>query len=374
MLCAGFPVFAAETAGEGEATAELQKPVVSAKSAVLLTADTGKLLFEENMDQRLPMASTTKIMTALIAVEEMETIGNPIVEITDEMVRVEGSSMGLRAGDRLGLEGIAGGMMMSSGNDAANSIALYLGGSAEGFAEMMNSRAAEIGMLNTNFVTASGLDDDEHYSTAYDMGLLGIEAMKNDILREICASQSIAVKFEAPVQTYHLKNHNKLLGMYNGCIGVKTGFTKKSGRCLVSAAERDGIRLIAVTINAPDDWNDHIKMLDYGFTQVTKRKFDESSFKMRIPVAGGETEEIFVQGIYGGEVTVMREAEDRLMRIVRLPRFLYAGIIKGETVGRIDYYSNGELVYSLPIKAAQDVKKAETRKEIWKRIFHRDYE
>ena len=367
FLSAAAMLFSAVFSAKAE---EIESISVSAQNAIVMTADSKEIIFEKNSGEKRPMASTTKIMTALLALEEIERAGNPVVEITADMVPVEGSSMGLQAGDMLGLEGIVGGMMMTSGNDAANVIAVYLGGSQEGFAELMNNRAKEIGMADTSFVTASGLDDEAHYSTAYDMALLGIQAMKNKKFREIVKSESIPVSFEFPEKTQNYKNHNKLLGMYEGCIGIKTGFTKKSGRCLVSAAEKDGIELVAVTLNAPNDWDDHSNMLDYGFSKLRRLEFDEREFFESVPVVGGDKDTLKVCGVYGGVVTTQLETVDALNRIVKLPKFVYAEIEKGEIIGRIEYYSQGQYIYSLPVKAAEDINMAK-KLGLFKKLFRR---
>lgn len=363
FLCCGVSVHV--KAEESTETLEL-----SAQSAVLITADSKLVLYDRFKDEKLPMASTTKIMTALLALEKAEEIGDPVVDITREMVMVEGSSMGLREGDRLQLSGIVQGMMLCSGNDAANAIALFIGGSAEGFAALMNSRAAEIGMKHTNFVTASGLDDENHYTTAYDMALLGAAAMQNPQFAEICASKKLNIRFENPEKTVWLSNHNKLLGMYEGCVGMKTGYTKKSGRCLVSAATRNGVTLIAVTLNAADDWQDHTKMLDMGFAKTALQEFDESGFSAEVPVAGtaGDSN-ITVQGINGGAAAIYAEDAAALRREICLPAFVYAPVSQGETVGTITYYAGSVKVCSLPLKAATSVA-YEKKRGLWERIFH----
>ena len=329
---------------------------ISAASAVLISADTGSVLYEKEAEKKLSMASTTKIMTALLALEEAEKEGDPTVTVTEEMVAVEGSSMGLRAGDELPLTGLAAGMLLASGNDAANAVALYLDGSQEAFAERMNRRALEIGMSNTHFVTPSGLDDEAHYSTAFDMALLAREALKNSKFRELASSGTYQIAFDNPEKKVQYTNHNKLLWLYEGCIGVKTGFTKKSGRCLVSAAERDGVTLIAVTLNAPDDWNDHAKMLDYGFASVESVAFDESNFSVQLPLGGGEGEELLVKGTTGGSVSVPSEDAGRITRKVFLPAFLYAPIQKGETVGSVQYYLESTKLFSIPLIAGENGK------------------
>lgn len=327
---------------------------VSSESAVLISYDTASVIYEKNGYQQMPMASTTKIMTALLALEEAQRSGDPIVDITEEMVAVEGSSMGLQSGNRLALSGLAAGMLMASGNDAANAAAIYISGSQEEFARLMNSRAAELAMNNTNFVTPSGLDDEEHYSTAYDMAVLAREALRNSLFSKMASSSSYQVEFVEPEQKVTYSNHNKLLRLYEGCIGVKTGFTKKSGRCLVSAAERDGVKLIAVTLNAPDDWNDHMAMLDYGFSALESVSFDDSDFSARIPLVGSEKTEIEVKGGLGGSISLVAEDAAAISRKIILPRFLYAPVDSGEKVGKIKYYLGGNEIYSIPITAGEN--------------------
>ncbi len=342
---------------------------LSAESAVLISADTGTVLYEKNAHSRMSMASTTKIMTSLLALEEAGRSDDPAVAVTEEMVAVEGSSMGLRAGDKITLTNLSAGMLLASGNDAANAAALYLGGSQEGFAEKMNRRAEEIGMEGTHFVTPSGLDDEEHYSTAYDMALLAREALKNPEFRRLASSSTYQVEFLEPEQKVSYTNHNKLLRMYEGCIGVKTGFTKKSGRCLVSAAERDGVALIAVTLNAPDDWNDHTAMLDYGFSAVKSVSFDASGFSAELPVVGSETGSVRVRGGKGGSVSLPVEEADQVTYRVFLPMFCYAPVREGEQVGRLQYYLGNSPVYSIPVFAAESAAVLEKEPGFWESLF-----
>ncbi len=285
------------------------EPGVSAQSAILISGDDGTVIFEKNAHERLAMASTTKIMTALLTLEEAERAGDPVIDITEEMVRVEGPSMGLQAGNRLTLTNLTSGMLLASGNDAANAAALYLGESQEGFAKLMNARAREIGMEETNFVTPSGLDDDEHYSTAYDMALLGREAMMNDEFARIAGSSALQVEFIEPEQRVSYTNHNKLLRIYDGCIGIKTGFTKKAGRTLVSAARREGTTLIAVTLNAPDDWDDHTAMFDYGFETVKTVQMGGEALPETLPVAGSDKQGVTLR--MGQRLSMTLPIEDR---------------------------------------------------------------
>lgn len=331
-----------------------EKPGVSAQSAILISGDDGTVIFEKNAHEQLAMASTTKIMTALLTLEEAQRSGDPVIEITEEMVQVEGSSMGLRAGDRLSLTNLTAGMLLASGNDAANAAALYLGGSQEGFAELMNERAREIGMTETNFVTPSGLDDDEHYSTAYDMALLGREAMQNEEFARIAGSANLQVEFIEPEQRVSYQNHNKLLHLYEGCIGIKTGFTKKAGRTLVSAARREGTTLIAVTLNAPDDWDDHMAMFDYGFETVRTVQLGGEALPESLPVAGSDKQEVELRPGQRLSMTLPIARAQGVESRVLLPKFLYAPVKAGERVGRIQYLMGTEEIYSVPIIAAEE--------------------
>lgn len=349
------------------AHAEEKLPSVSAKSAILINADTGAVLYAKNEKERLPMASTTKIMTALIALETA-ALDDRCVTITDEMVRVEGSSMGLQAGDQLSLTSLAAGMLVVSGNDAANSVAIAISGSKEDFAEKMNRRAKDIGMNDTHFVTPSGLDDEAHYSTAYDMALLATIALANPDFAEIVKEKKYTIPYISPEQSRRFSNHNRLLSMYEGCIGVKTGFTKKSGRCLVSAAERDGIRLVAVTLNAPDDWNDHQTMFNYGFSILESVALDDSGCTFSIPAVGAVEQTLTVKGAPGNTLSLTREDAAALTRTVELPRFFYAPVKDGARVGQITYRLKGEVVATTDLIAASSLTPVLHEKSLWEKI------
>ena len=349
-------------------------PEVSAQSAVVLTADTGTVLFEKDGHTPRPVASTTKIMTALLALEAAQEQGDPLVDITQEMVAVEGSSMGLQAGDSISLTGLAAGMLLASGNDAANAAALYLDGSLESFAARMNQRAAALGMEDTHFVTPSGLDGEDaqglgHLSTAYDMALLARAALEDQAFRQLCSSPSLAVEFAEPVKRVTYTNHNKLLAQYQGCVGVKTGFTKEAGRCLVSAAERDGALLIAVTLNAPNDWQDHAALLDYGFTQVEPYPLAGGDVRLTVPVVGSPVEVVSLRGSNGGEVTLPLGQGAQVERVVHAPKFLYAPVEAGEQVGEICWYLEGQLLGSAPLTAAGAAPLQEKAPSLWERLF-----
>lgn len=322
---------------------------VSARAAIVICGDTGEVLYAKNADIRMPMASTTKIMTALLLCE----YGNLEREITvtEEMVAVEGSSMGLLPGDTVSLRALLYGMLLSSGNDAANTTAIVIGGSIDKFVQMMNAKAADLGLENTHFVTPSGLDADDHYTTAYDLSLLAKAAMQNEFFASAASCEYETLYYGNPPYKRTLKNHNKLLASFDGAIGVKTGFTKKSGRCLVSAAKRDGKFVIAVTLNAPDDWNDHNLLLEYGLNSLRTLNVDALDIRS-IPVIGGTKKEADL--VYES-LTFSATENATLNTIVSLPHFLYAPIKKGETVGKIYYYCNDELIGEIPIKVKNSI-------------------
>ena len=315
---------------------------VSAKAAVLIDAQTGTIITGKNEYQTLPMASTTKIMSALLLIESGDL--DTEFKVDNAAIMVEGSSMGLCEDDIVTKRALCYGMLLPSGNDAANETAVLLAGSAGKFADMMNSRANQLGLTNTHFVTPSGLHDENHYSTAYDMAKLTSEALKNDTFREICGTKQIKIKFGNPPYERWLTNTNKLLSLYDGCIGVKTGFTDEAGRCLVSAAEKDGVTLICVTLNASDDWNDHMKMYDYGFSLVKSYKVNCDYSELSVNVAGGDRCCVPVEPAEIPEYTVVGRSKPEISYKAETDSFIYAPVTKGKKAGTIRFYSDGELI------------------------------
>lgn len=340
---------------------------ISASSAVLYEPVSGTVLFGKNEHEVLPVASTTKIMTALLAFESGHE--NDPVTVTPDMVNVEGSSMGLRAGEVLTLGDIARGMMMASGNDGANAIALYLSDSAEAFAEKMNARAAELNMTQTHFVTPSGLDAEGHGSTAYDMALLAAEAMQNEDFAETVGQTEISVRFISPEKTVQYENHNRLLKLYPDCTGIKTGFTKKAGRCLVSSAERDGARLICVTLNAPDDWNDHVNLYDCGFAQLEDKAYTADFKTISLPVVGGEKENISLT--LQTQESIILPKDVSITAEYVLPRFAYAPTEKGEVLGCVWYSVNGKILKEIPLISSDDCALQKDERTWFQRWFAR---
>ena len=345
----------------------LPTPSVNAKGAVLIEAESGEIIFAQNADERLPMASTTKIMTALVAIENADI--SKTVSVSPSAVGVEGSSVYLYANERMTLEDLIYAMMLESANDAATAIAIEIGGSTDGFAEMMNERAEKMGLSDTHFENPHGLDGESHYTTAYELALITREAIANPTFREICATYKRTIPLNETEGVRLLINHNKLLRSYEGAIGVKTGFTKKSGRCLVSAAERDGLTFIAVTLGAPDDWRDHAAMLDYGFSLYEARVLcDIGSFSYIMPLSGGDTDHIMLENAQKITVILPKSAGE-IKCVVELPRFCIAPVSEGETIGRLVYYLDGERIAESAIIAKTSANST-TNKGFFKRLFN----
>lgn len=335
-------------------TVSAEGTTTEAEAYVLYCMDSGEILASKNADKRMKPASTTKLMTALLTLEQAAK-GNKTVTFTEEMT-AEGSSMYLKIGEKVTLRDLAVGMMMSSGNDAANAAATTIGGSPEKFAALMNRRAAELGMKNTHFVTPSGLDEDDHYSTAYDLALLMAAGLRNADFARLTAQKSATVDFAEPANkkiTY--SNHNRLLSLYPYCIGGKTGYTMSAGRCLVSAARKDGLTLICVTLNDRRDWDDHAALYEYGFSQRCLYRSPDSAFCAEVPVVGGSTEVAVVMADQDFSFPVRTGDKEKIRRRILLDSFLYAPIGEGEKVGRIVYTLGGKEIGATPLTAAAAV-------------------
>ena len=330
-------------------------PSVSAESAVLYEPSGRRVLYEKRAHEKRAMASTTKLMTALVGAEALNL--DETVTVTEQAVRVEGSSLGLAAGDRLRFGDLITGMLLASGNDAANAVALSVAPSIPAFAALMNRKAAELGMKNTSFVTPSGLDAADHYATAYDMALLGAAVLERDDLRAICRQKQARVSVAEPARTLYVRNHNRLLSLYPEAIGLKTGFTKKAGRCLVSAAERDGVTLVAVTLNAPGDWQDHRLLFEYGFSCVERVTLPAVTLPA-VPVAGGSRETVAVVAAVPEQVVREKSAETVTVRR-ELPPLLVAPVKAGTAVGRVVYAAGDTVLAVVPVTAAETVMERE---------------
>lgn len=299
------------------------------------------LLDGQNASSKLPMASTTKIMTAYIACISGKL--NDIVEIPKAAVGVEGSSVYLKEGEKYKLIDLVYGLMLQSGNDAAEAIARYLGGSIEGFAKMMNETVAQMGLKSTHFVNPHGLHDDEHYTSAYDLAYITCEGLKNEDFAKICSTKVYKFQLQTGENKCYM-NKNKLLNLYDGCIGVKTGFTKKAGRCLVSAAKRNGITIVSVVLNHYDMWNSSMTNLNRGFDvtkSVTIAKANQCFAQIKSPSGQILNLSVAEDVVYAA----MQKEKLNISYDIELSENLPENVQKGEIVGEIKFFNDKRLIF-----------------------------
>lgn len=335
-------------------------------ASVLICAENGAVLHEHNADSQLPIASLTKIMTAVIVIESLSL--DETVTIDKRACGVEGSSVYLTAGESLSVSDLLYAMMLRSANDAAAALAYAVSGSIEGFAKLMNDKAESLDMVNTHFANPHGLDSEDHYSSARDLAKLTEYALSLPDFADVVSTRSRYIPYEDDPKARYLINHNKLLGSYEGCIGVKTGYTLKCGRCLVSAAVRDGITLICVTLNDPDDWKDHAELLDMGFDSL-----------IRIPVPYGD--KLFnVNVVSGVSCNAVCSADkdyiiadstfaDDIEATVCLKRFYYAPLHAGERVGSLLVFGGGSQIAEIGIRVLQNVPEISYGKSLFEKIL-----
>lgn len=305
-------------------------------AAILMDAASGRVLYAQNIHEPMLIASTTKLLTALVAVELCDDLDCNIA-VKAEWTGIEGSSMYLQAGEIVSMRELLYGLLLQSGNDAALAIACFIAGDEGAFADLMNEKAKTLGMVNSHFVNPSGLNHEQHYSTAYDMALLARACLENETVSEICATKS------AVFGTRTFYNHNKLLSRYEGCVGMKTGYTELAGRTLVSAAERNGQILICVTLNDRNDWKDHEKLLDYGFSAYPQKTLCNAGMSFGqvrvegslLPAVSALLAENVVFPLAEGEVPDVR---------VDLPSVLYAPVTCGDLIGEVSWLLDGNVI------------------------------
>lgn len=324
---------------------------ISAKSAILIERDSGRILYTHDPYKKLPPASTTKIMTALIALE----YGNldQKVKINNKSIGVEGSSIYLKQNETITLRDLVYGLMLRSGNDAAVAIAYHISGSVDEFCKIMNNKAKEIGAKNTNFTNPHGLHNDNHYTTAYDLAIISREALKHEEFRKISSSTKWIADRESNNYFY---NKNKTLWQYKDGDGVKIGYTKKAGRCLVSSATRNGMQLIAVVLNDGNWFNDCYTLLDYGFNNYKQNIITEKNeFVRSIYVNNGKknilpliSENMISYPIKNGEI-------ENIETVVKLPKTIKAPVTKGQRIGSMQIYLNGKLISSTNLVAKESI-------------------
>ena len=334
----------------------LKAEAVSAKCAILMDAYTGRVLYEKDSDQQALIASTTKIMTALVVCEQCNVLDR--MRIPKEAVGIEGSSMYLKEGEILTIQELLYGLMLHSGNDAAVALAIYCGGTVEGFVQLMNDKARELGMVNSYFENPNGLDAPGHYSTARDMAILTAYAMKNPLFQKTVSTKTVS----AGERT--LRNHNKLLWQFEGADGVKTGYTRAAGRILVSSAVRAGRRLIAVTIDDPNDWKDHISMLEDGFENYSNYTIVEKGTCLgSVDVISGSDEAV---SVYATESCQYALAKDETVDVItRVVPFVYAPVFEGKTAGFAYICVDGTVVGKVPTHFGKTVEVNKNNNVSW---------
>lgn len=340
-------------------------PAVSAASAILVDGESGRVLYEKDAHVRRSIASTTKLMTALVVMDRCRDLGE-VVEVLEEDTRTEGSSMYLRAGDQVTVEELLYGLLLSSGNDAALVLARRFGGSVEGFTALMNEKAAELGMADSSFANPNGLEEEGHWSTAADMAKLGAACLEDETIAKIVSTPSISLGGR------YLTNHNKLLGLCEGCVGLKTGYTEKAGRTLVSAVRREGQLLICVTLQDPDDWDDHMALYDYGSAAYPRQVLVEAGARTAtLPVTGSLVPAVEVET---ADTVAYPLAEGERPRVeIHLPEGAVAAPLEREVpVGELRFYLDGEpigrtdLVYSASVR--RDAAPPPPLRRLWDRL------
>lgn len=325
------------------------------RSSALYSPETKSFLYQNNANEKLPMASTTKIVTALIAIETLDP--DEIIRVPKEAVGVEGSSLYLKENDELFAQDLIYSVLLQSANDAATVLALKISGSIEAFSEKMNERVAKMGVTETVFKNPHGLDSEGHYTTAHDLSVIAAEALSNDTFKKITSTYKYSFSIGDEKRT--VINHNKLLKCYDGCIGVKTGYTKRSGRCLVSAAKKNGITLVAVTLNDPNDWSHHKKMLDYGFDNLEAVNLADLDIPYYIPTISSDGSHI---RLGFSESCFIKQKKDSFTYSISLPSYITTDVNEGDKIGQIKLITdNQEKIIDIISKDTVKIKKTSRR-------------
>lgn len=356
-LC--FLMAAALTATGVPARAAEETPSVSARAGIVMEAESGRALWEKNADEPMLIASTTKIMTALVVIERCDL--KAAVTVDPAWTGIEGSSMYLKPGQELTVEELLYGLMLASGNDAAAALACVTAGSIPAFAALMNEKAAALGCENTHFENPSGLDSANHYASARDLGRIMAEAIRHE---EFCRIVS-AVSKTVGEQTY--TNHNRLLKECEGVFGGKTGYTMAAGRTLVTCCEREGLRLICVTLSDPDDWRDHRTLYDWAYAEYGRRELLTADSAWTVPVIGGERESVSVAAETA--LTVLAGPGQEIALELELPGFVYAAVSAGDEAGRATAYIDGREAAAVRLLYAESVSRTEPETPgLWARL------
>ncbi len=337
---------------------------IAAKSAIVTERRSGRVLYEQDADRKLPMASTTKIFTCITVIEKCPDLEREI-EVPAAAEGVEGSSLYLRRGEKHKIIDLLYGLMLRSGNDCAVTLALHTGGSIENFAKLSEEVAAKAGCVNTSLKNPHGLHDDEHYTTARDLAAITSYAMKNDVFRQIVGAKSRRIEWPGEENGRLITNKNKILSTYDGGCGVKTGYTKKAGRCLVSASEKDGLALVCVVLSCPDMFADSIKLMNSARETYAYETIVDANECTRIRVDDGKESEVALKSEKTFAYPLSAEEKNRLDVRICDVKPLTAPVKKGEKNGKIQVFLDKRLIFSSDLITIYNVGK----KSVWDKLF-----
>ena len=349
----------------------LSEEDLTAPSAVLMEASSGKALFEKNSHEVRPCASITKVMTLLLV---MEAIDQGRLSLTDTITASEhassmgGSDIWLEPGETMSADDMIKATVVASANDAAVALAEHLEGTEEAFVQKMNQRAGELGMADTVFKNCNGLDEDGHVTSAYDVALMSRELIKHEKIFDYTTIWMDTLR-EGKTQ---IVNTNKLLKSYNGITGLKTGTTSGAGSCITATAQRDGMSLIGVVLGSAsgkERFTDAASLLDYGFSKVKQISFDDTALGLQAPVVGGVRDSITVNAAFTASASVLAEEESKIEKKMEVPSFLYAPVRKGQTVGKLIYEIDERVLASVDLLAGEDLPAQVKQKSLWERFL-----
>lgn len=347
----------------GVARAEETSLRLNARAYLLMDAVTGRILIEKNSQMRLPMASTTKIMTAIVALEKGDLSSK--VTVSRMAASIGGSSFHLIVGETMSLENLLYGLLLPSGNDAAIAIAEHIGGDVETFVEMMNQKAREIGAENTSFKNPHGLDEPGHYTTARDLALITRYALNIPKFKEIVSTKDIVIN--EGKYPRHIYNTNRLLRISDNIDGVKTGYTGKAGKCLVATAQKNGFRLISIVLGAQDHFSTSLRLINYGFDNYELKKLaSKDSVYAAVPVKGGIVKKAVA--VAGEDVTLPLSEKEKVRINISVPPFIQAPVYKNQVLGEIQIYVDSTLIYSAPLVSIYDIRKKSLFDNFYKMI------
>ncbi|MCG8484630.1 MAG: D-alanyl-D-alanine carboxypeptidase [Clostridia bacterium] len=330
-----------------------QSPSISAQSAIVIDARTGRVLYEHNANNKMPMASTTKIMTALLAIQNNNL--NDLVKIKPESTNIEGSSIYLKEGEVIKLKDLLYGLMLCSGNDAACAIAQHVGGNVEQFSQMMNNKVTELGLNDTNFMNPHGLNNQNHFTTAYDLAMISKEAMQHNTFKNVVGTKLWIAQREGDRYKYFY-NKNKVISQYEYGTGIKIGYTKRSGRCLVASSKKGELELICVVLNAPNWFNDSYRLMDYVFNKYKPTKIiDENQIFKTVPVRNGTKEYTKIIAQQKSILPLTDEEKKQISILYSVQDYLTAPVTRKNKIGTAKIYLDDQLLDSVNMITREDI-------------------